>query len=115
MQAAMQSGAIVQPNEFDHMRITRTLESRQRYRYVTPRILGVENGYRIEAPCCSRTVDPDGGTIDVALLLFDERGNEWRRFRRDHERKSWELHSLYSGLHHLLKVLNADQNREFWQ
>jgi len=97
------------------MRITRALESRQRYRYVTPRILGVENGYRIEAPCCSRTIDPDGGLIDVALILYEGARREWRLFRRDHERKSWELHSCYSSLRYLLEWLNADPEREFWQ
>ncbi|GAB4358772.1 MAG: hypothetical protein Kow0026_19910 [Oricola sp.] len=106
---------MAQPNEFDHRRIARALELRRRYRYVTPRVLRVEHGYRIEAPCCSRTVDPDGGTVDVALVLFDQARGEWRLFRRDHESRSWELHSVYSGLHHLLDYLNADPERKFWQ
>lgn len=104
-----------QPNEFDLRRIERRLEERVRYRYVVPTILGVEGGYRIESPCCSRTVDPDGGIIDVALLLFDQDRGQWRLYNKDHSRKSWEIHSIHKRLTDLLDELAADPRREFWQ
>ena len=64
------------PNDFDRKRIERALKARKRYRYVTPRVAAVTDGYRIESPCCSRNIDPDGGVVDVALLLY-------RRGRRE--------------------------------
>lgn len=103
------------PNEFDLKRIERALEERVRYRYVTPTIVGVSGGYRIQAPCCSRNVDPDGGVVDVALMLFDGLHGEWRLFAKDHTRHSWEPHSTYSRLRELLDGLNADPDRAFWQ
>ena len=59
------------PNEFDRKRIERAIKARKRYRYVTPRVAATANGYRIESPCCSRNIDPEGGVVDVALLLYD--------------------------------------------
>ncbi len=34
--------------------------------------------------CCSRNIDPDGGIVDIALLLFDEEQGQWDLFRKDH-------------------------------
>jgi hypothetical protein len=104
-----------QPNEFDHRRIGRALEARERYRYVTPSVVPVAGGYRIESPCCSRNVDPEGGVIDVALLLYSGQLGHWRLFRKDHVRGSWEFHSTHARLHELLDGLNADVDRAFWQ
>ncbi|POF33871.1 DUF3024 domain-containing protein [Roseibium marinum] len=104
-----------QPNEFDLRRIERALQDRVRYRYVTPAIIGVSGGYRIQAPCCSRNVDPEGGIVDIALLLFNGLNGEWRLFVKDHTRQSWELHSAHSRLQELLDDLKADPNRVFWQ
>jgi hypothetical protein len=70
------------PNDFDRKRIERALKARKRYRYVTPGVVAVSNGYRIEAPCCSRNIDPNGGIVDVALLLHDEEGAVWQLFPR---------------------------------
>jgi hypothetical protein len=103
------------PNELDQRRIARVLEQRRRYRYVSPTVVPVSGGYRIESPCCSRNIDPEGGIIDVALLLYDDQRIQWRLFRRDHERQSWELHGAYERLHELLAGLNADDDRTFWQ
>ena len=60
------------PNEFDHKRIERALDQRERYRYVAPQVIADEDehGYRIESPCCSRNVEPAGGIIDIALLKY---------------------------------------------
>ena len=103
------------PNEFDLKRIERALKGRLRYRYVTPGVLAVSGGYRIESPCCSRNIDRDGGVVDVALLLYEEGRGAWRLFRKDHGRGSWELHSIHARLNELLEELIADPGRRFWQ
>jgi hypothetical protein len=109
-------GAVsVQPNEFDYKRIQRALEQRRRYRYVTPLLLKTSNGYRIQSPCCSRNVDPDGGVIDIALLLFDNRKGNWRLLRKDHAAGVWELDSEFPRLAELLDHLTEDAERRFWQ
>ncbi|WP_018406779.1 hypothetical protein [Methylocystis rosea] len=107
--------ASAQPNEFDYKRIVRALEQRRRYRYVTPVVTKTANGYRIQSPCCSRNVDPDGGVIDIALVLFDERKGNWRLLRKDHAIGVWELDSEFSRLAELLDHLKEDAERRFWQ
>jgi len=107
--------SFAQPNDLDLKRIQRGLESRRRYRYVSPNVKAVDGGYRIESPCCSRNIDSDGGIIDVALLLYEPKSRSWRLFRKDHERGSWEFHSSYPRLHELLAALSADPERTFWQ
>ena len=103
------------PNDFDRKRIERALKTRKRYRYVTPHVVAVMDGYRIESPCCSRNIDPDGGIVDVALLLYDADGFVWQLFRKDHKCGVWELHSTHHRLIELLDELNADPERTFWQ
>lgn len=103
------------PNDFDRKRIERALKLRARYRYVLPNVAAVTGGYRIESPCCSRNIDPDGGVVDVALLLHDADGAEWRLFRKDHKSARWELDSIHARLIELLEQLNADPERKFWQ
>ena len=103
------------PNELDRRRIERTLKARKRYRYVSPKVSVVAGGYRIEAPCCSRNIDRDGGVVDVALLLYDPDRAEWRLFRKDHRGDAWTFHSHHGRLIDLLDLLNADPDREFWQ
>ena len=73
------------------------------------------DGYRIEAPCCSRNIDPDGGVVDVALLLYDEDASAWQLFRKDHKKRTWEFHSDHDRLVELLDQLNIDPERAFWQ
>lgn len=104
-----------QPNDLDYKRIERALQSRRRYRYVTPILLRTANGYRVQSPCCSRNIDPDGGVIDIALLLFDEKKGNWRLLRKDHTLGVWELDSEYVRLAELLSYLNEDAERRFWQ
>jgi len=104
-----------QPNDLDFKRIERALESRRRYRYVSPILLKTANGYKIQSPCCSRNVDPDGGIVDIALLLFDKRRGNWRLLRKDHALGVWELDSEYPRLAELLNYLNEDADRRFWQ
>lgn len=119
MEAASTTDAAVKtlwhPNLFDHRRIERALKARKRYRYVSPSVTAVAKGYRIESPCCSRNVDPSGGVVDVALLIFDESHAVWQLFRKDHDKRQWQFHSAYRRLVELLEELNADPDREFWQ
>lgn len=117
--AALQNSTVLvatgQPNEFDRKRIERALASRKRYRYVSPSVHAVENGYLIRSPCCSRNIDPDGGIIDVALLQYVGGLNPWRLYRKDHSVRKWHLHAVRERLMDLLEQLNADPQRLFWQ
>lgn len=119
MQAARRDETTIerpaQPNDLDRRRIERALQSRKRYRYVSPSVTTVAGGYRIESPCCSRNIDPEGGVIDVALLLYDAADAAWRLFRKDHQQNTWEPHRVYRRLVDLLDDLNADPERRFWQ
>lgn len=103
------------PNDLDRKRIERALKMRKRYRYVSPKVLGVTGGYRIESPCCSRNIDADGGLVDVALIEFQESPGAWRLYRKDHIQGTWELHDAYDRLSEILDLLNADPERKFWQ
>ena len=112
---ARSHGGPAHPNELDRRRIERAIQDRLRYRYVRPKVFAIEEGYRIESPCCSRNVDPNGGVIDVALILFDKGEAPWQLLRKDHGEGRWELHSRYRVLPELLGFLNADPERLFWQ
>ena len=103
------------PNEMDLARITRALAGRARYRYVSPRVLPVEDGYRIRSACCSRSIDPEGGEIDVALLRWDEARRAWSLQRKDHATDLWIEDSRFTRLPDLVARLNADPARQFWQ
>lgn len=103
------------PNELDRKRIERALGARKRYRYVSPTVSPVSGGYSIASPCCSRNIDPEGGIVDVALLLYDAAAAMWQLFRKDHATGAWALHSLHPRLPGLLELLNSDPDRIFWQ
>jgi hypothetical protein len=103
------------PNEFDHKRIERALETRERYRYVSPRVLPASGGYRIESPCCSRNVDPQGGVIDVAWIEYQADTHGWRLYNKNHVAGCWEVESTHGRLSDALKKLAADPERKFWQ
>lgn len=102
------------PNPFDCKRIERALSRRERYRYVSPRVvLDVKDrGYRIESPCCSRNVEPAGGIIDIALLKF--LNPQWQLYRKDHQFRKWVLHSVTGSLNEALDILLPDNERVFW-
>jgi hypothetical protein len=108
-------GLPAHPNELDRRRIERALQSRQRYRYVSPRVAPVSGGYLIESPCCSRNIDAEGGVIDVALLHHDAASATWQLFRKDHKKGVWKLHSTHQRLAEVTNALNADPERVFWQ
>lgn len=103
------------PNEVDLRRIASTLQKRARYRYVPVSVLPEKNGYRVVSPCCSRTIDPDGGDIDIALIEFDEPTNVWKLFSKNHVNGVWYLHLRAETLCQLLERLNEDPARQFWQ
>lgn len=111
---AQVSGAL-HPNEVDRKRIERALEQRRRYRYVAPRVLPESGGYRIESPCCSRTVDRDGGLIDIARLEYLPARRAWRLYRRDHGTARWLVEGECFTLKAALNELNEDPRRLFWR
>lgn len=99
--------------DFAWHQIGRALRERVRYRYVHPRIAREPDGYRIESPCCSRNVDPEGGVIDIAWLA---RGTDglWRLHARDHAARRWVEQGASEDLAALLVVLCVDTARVFW-
>ncbi len=103
------------PNELDRTRIERSLRGRRRYRYVSAVVEGVTGGYRVESPCCSRNIDPDGGVIDVALILHEPIGGAWKLFAKNHRSGTWAFHSRHARLPDLLALLREDPERRFWQ
>ena len=102
------------PNEVDLWRIRRALQNRRRYRYVEPQVAGIAGGYRIESPCCSRNIDPDGGVIDIARLLQSPRDGRWELQYRDHDQQRWGTHAFFASLSDALVVLGEDPDRLFW-
>ena len=102
------------PNDVDRKRIERALEARARYRYVSPEVRGMEGGYRIESPCCSRNIDAAGGMIDIARLEYASGLQRWRLYRKDHARSEWRLFGEFGALAALLQMLNQDPDRIFW-
>jgi len=91
------------------------LERRARYRYVTVKVLPVGGGYLVVSPCCSRTVEPQGGMIDIAMIEYDEPVKRWKLFSKDHDFNRWRLHIMSDRLGLLIDCLNEDYARVFWQ
>jgi hypothetical protein len=107
--------AVTQPNEVDFHRIRRGLERRKRYRYAQPEIHCIADGYEIVSTCSSRTVDPQGGVIDIARLIYQHYAGIWELYRKDHDIGLWILHGEYLGLPRVIDILNEDFDRRFWQ
>lgn len=105
---------IAAPNDFDRKRVERALRDRARYKYVSAKVRTVADGLRIESPCCSRRVEPNGGVVDIALLQFLGTGG-WKLYRKDHSAGEWKLYGTYEELTDLLKPLTTDPKRLFWQ
>jgi hypothetical protein len=103
------------PNEIDVLRITRALAGRERYRYVLPEVMPAVSGYVVRSPCCSRRPDPDGGVVDIARLVWNEGGNCWLLYRKQHDDDAWVEDSAFSRLGDALARLNADPDHVFWQ
>lgn len=95
------------------LRLQRALRERQRYRYVTPRVTTQGEGFLIQSPCCSRHVDPQGGVIDIALLMPMTCGH-WSLSSRDHAIRAWVPQLQDQPLELLLEALCVDTERVFW-
>ena len=111
--------------DFIQHRLERALRSRVRYRYVRPQVLREANNFRIESPCCSRNVDPQGGTIDIALLVPasasidaadapQDARQRWSLCARDHKLGTWVTQCENESLDHLIELLCVDSERKFW-
>ncbi len=95
-------------------RIRRALLRRSRYRYVHPRVEAEGAGWKVVSPNCSRSIDRQGGDIDIAWLVGDGEGG-WLLFARDHARDCWDLRRCSRRLPDLLNALVVDRDREFWR
>lgn len=93
--------------------IERALKDRVRYRYVQPRVLHEGQSFRIEAPCCSRNVNADGGVIDIALLTPAPDGS-WSLQARDHVAGTWVPQAQGLSLGEALDTVCVDAERTFW-
>ena len=93
--------------------IVAALPQRVRYRYVQPRVDGVDTHWTIYSPCCSRNIDPEGGEIAIARLERPEPGR-WQLLAMDHSSRAWRLHSESQDLLELLDLICLDAHREFW-
>ena len=102
------------PGELERRRIVRALKGRARYRYVMPELQTEPGGFRIVSPCCSRNVDAEGGTIDIARIEYDKRIAAWRLYSKNHATREW-VPQAEGQLHALLDLLTADPDRVFWQ
>lgn len=94
-------------------RLQRALRERQRYRYVTPRVTPQGDGFLVQSPCCSRNVDPQGGLIDIALLMPMAFGH-WCLSSRDHAAGIWVERLRDQPLEPLIEALCVDTERVFW-
>ncbi len=103
------------PNELDRRRIERAIANRKRYKYVTPSVHSIDDGYCVRSPCCSRKIDPDGGVVDVAIVQYGQGAPPWGLYRKDHSAGEWWLYAKFERLGELLEQLNADPQRAFWQ
>lgn len=112
-------------HDFTQIRLERALLQRVRYRYVQPRVVREGETFRVESPCCSRNVDPDGGVIDIALLVprAEHPGGDaspgaatkgWRLCARDHASATWVPKFEHDRLDELLDLLCVDNGRQFW-
>jgi hypothetical protein len=110
---AVVSAGAPQVRDLIQTRVVRALRQRTRYRYVRPCVLREGPGYRVESPCCSRNVDPAGGTIDIALLLPDG-AQRWCLLARDHAQGRWTPKLEHVPLALALDALCADAERVFW-
>lgn len=110
----METIAPEQLSIFERKQIELAIRKRKRYKYVHPTVRLVPQGILVESPCCSRRIDPAGGTVDIALLKHLPSG-DWHLFRKDHSTPAWKLHSIHERLADLLEPLKNDPGRVFWQ
>lgn len=97
----------------ERVRIEKALATRERYKYVQPRVEREGAGWKVVSPNCSRTVNADGGEIDIAWLVPTGTG-AWQLHARDHARGTWVPKAQASNLDEALAKLCADVLHEFW-
>jgi hypothetical protein len=95
------------------VRIERALLTRERYKYVRPRVERESPGWAIFSPNCSRNVDPQGGEIAIAWLVPANEGL-WLLHARDHARGCWRLEAAGLPLDEALRQLCEDPQRRYW-
>ena len=103
------------PRDLTLHRLERALKERVRYRFVQPTVVIDDQGYRVESPCCSRNVDPSGGTIAIALLKPPMGEHPcWTLCARDHTQQAWVEKERADQIEPLLDLLCLDSERQFW-
>lgn len=103
---------VVAETELLRRRVLRALAARERYRYVHPALHDTDDGWIITSPCCSRNVDPEGGTIDIARIRHEDAS--WVLYACDHLLGGWVQHSRSNSLDRLLDLIVHDPHRVFW-
>ncbi len=100
-----------------HQRIVRALATRERYRYVKPRVEAMDDGdrpgWKVISPNCSRTVDARGGEIDIAWFVQQPDGR-WQLRARDHALGRWRTALDGVTLQDALERVCEDPQREYW-
>lgn len=97
----------------ERVRIERALQQRSRYRYVQPRVLREGGGWKIVSPNCSRSIDPQGGEIDIAWFEPDGAGR-WALHARDHAAGRWQPQATGLTLEAALQTVCADPLGRYW-
>jgi hypothetical protein len=111
--AAAWAGATGALRSLNVHRLERALRERLRYRYVRPQVVQEGEALRIQSPNCSRKVDPNGGVIDIALLVPHGQ-NRWCLCSRDHAENEWVPRLQNAALDDALDALCVDSERQFW-
>ena len=100
-----------------HQRIVRALATRERYRYVTPRVERLDDGdrpgWKIVSPNCSRSVHAGGGEIDIAWFVQQTDGR-WQLRSREHMLGCWRTALDGVTLQDALARVCEDPQREYW-
>ena len=108
---AAAAGAV---RSLDQLRIERALPQRERYKYVQPRVLREGAGWKIVSPNCSRSVDAEGGEIDIACFLPTLDGH-WQLLARDHAAGRWVDKAAGLSLEAALALVMSDPVGEYWR
>lgn len=98
----------------ERARIERALPQRHRYKYVQPRVEKAGEGWKVISPNCSRSIDPEGGEIDIAWFepMADGR---WRLHAKDHAAALWVPKAAALTLEQAIDKLVSDPLGEYWQ
>lgn len=102
--------------DLDWQRIVRALPSRERYKYVQPRVQREDRGWKIVSPNCSRNIDREGGEIDIAWFEPDAaQPGRWHLHARDHAAGRWVLRRSDLTLPQAITLVCTDTERVFWK